>query len=617
MSTSTRTNSIFYLSILGITASISWHFLDWNFDDSNIVYRIVDNITSGKGWSFNPEERLNASTSALNTITIAALAYFSNLSIPVSAHTVGGLGLALTACCLYSINKSHLPHLLSFIAAVSMIALSAQNSTWGLETHLFYGLICFYLYLRQSLVENTVIRWATLGLLVLGRPDAVVFLAIEGLAHLYTKRRVPWLGILSLLVVVLPWVCFSLIYFKQIFPDTLAAKIWQGQSGLWGHGLIYLKGLLKEIAQPFLACCLFLSLLAFIFRPLYLKLYWPLIVYTISQQLAYCFLNVPPYHWYLTPVSFTGQILAILFVLSIPVQFRLINFSNKALEVYVIFLSFMFCLSYLVPNNRPIDLRDKSYSLFAKSLQEKINDTSLRIATLETGTLAYELRNPILDLTGLTSKNSEFVSGENTDKFFEILPQIIVIHKAEWHFERAITDDLRFKIWYEEIHVDGIDPFKLVAFKLLPADRRISEEQFLASNFEELELSKVKNLSPSADALCVVDSINGRRSFAEDIRLREYLNIKGWAALKNSTDPDVKLKLLLESKSGRNYVGDLSQHSRPDVMSAVNLNADVTPGYNAEFRVYNLEDRYYRVWIGFYKDNRELAWCRTGVTILF
>ena len=58
------------VAILSLTASYFLKFSNWNFDDSYIVYRIVNNILEGNGWVYNIDEPYNASTSILNTILI-------------------------------------------------------------------------------------------------------------------------------------------------------------------------------------------------------------------------------------------------------------------------------------------------------------------------------------------------------------------------------------------------------------------------------------------------------------------------------------------------------------------------------------------------------------------
>ncbi|HEX6386586.1 MAG TPA: hypothetical protein VF177_18090, partial [Anaerolineae bacterium] len=67
-------------------------YLHWDFDDSYIVYRISRNILRGHGWVYNVGEAHNASTSVLNVVLIAALAYVIE-DIRLAAHVAGGMAI--------------------------------------------------------------------------------------------------------------------------------------------------------------------------------------------------------------------------------------------------------------------------------------------------------------------------------------------------------------------------------------------------------------------------------------------------------------------------------------------------------------------------------------------
>jgi len=54
-------------------------YLHWDFDDSFIIYRIVNNILQGNGWVYNINENHNPSTSVLNTVLVSAYCQFFGL----------------------------------------------------------------------------------------------------------------------------------------------------------------------------------------------------------------------------------------------------------------------------------------------------------------------------------------------------------------------------------------------------------------------------------------------------------------------------------------------------------------------------------------------------------
>ena len=94
-------NTISWLSIFVATYAIFHRYIDWNFDDSYIVFRIVENILSGAGWTYNPGEAYNASTSVLNTVLITVVAKLSGLSVPVAAHIVGSFGILVAGASIF------------------------------------------------------------------------------------------------------------------------------------------------------------------------------------------------------------------------------------------------------------------------------------------------------------------------------------------------------------------------------------------------------------------------------------------------------------------------------------------------------------------------------------
>lgn len=146
---------------------------------------------------------------------------------------------------------------------------------------------------------------AIVGFMILARPDGLLLPMIQmaqrfaALGWRHTLHR----SMLIILPILLPWIVFSLIVFHKLFPDTLAQKMWQGQSGIWGHGHIYADYLLHHLAtfRPFaipewltyLLALLGLALALFCSSPL---LY--LAAFVTLQQMAYMALNVPGYFRY-------------------------------------------------------------------------------------------------------------------------------------------------------------------------------------------------------------------------------------------------------------------------------------------------------------------------------
>ncbi len=287
-------------------------YLHWDFDDSYIVYRIVDNILAGNGWVFNPGERYNASTSVLNTVLVSLVAFFVG-DIPVSAHLVGAVGILVAVLVTYDLFTEEFGTAVGIGAALMVAGVLSANLTWGLETHLFAGLVLLFVWLEKRGVNT----WYLLGLVFLTRPDGILFFGFKGLVEIYKTRRLPIKGPLQSLAVVLPWLVFSLAYFGQLMPATLANKVWQGQSGFWGRGNVYLDGLVSHLTTlgPWLWPVLVLAAVgvgALIVRRNTLLF---LLVFVAIQQLFYVVLNVPAYHWYFASLDL-GLLIAAMYGLA-------------------------------------------------------------------------------------------------------------------------------------------------------------------------------------------------------------------------------------------------------------------------------------------------------------
>ena len=224
----------------------TWRFLGWNFDDAYIVFRIARNLAAGHGWGFNAGEAHNASTSVLNTLTTAGAAVAFQ-SIPLAAHWINALWIIASGLIVAHVFARRFPaaEWLGLAAGVGIVCTLAENSTWGLETSLFFFLLMVVVLLEDIGRPS----WVAIGLLTLTRPDGALvagFRWLRGLMH----RQLSMKGLAQFLAVLSPWVIYSLVRFHQVFPDTLANKIWQGRSGFWGTGHVYWQALASHVFAP-------------------------------------------------------------------------------------------------------------------------------------------------------------------------------------------------------------------------------------------------------------------------------------------------------------------------------------------------------------------------------
>ena len=211
-------------------------------DDSYIFYSYAHNIATGQGYTFNPGEHVLATTSALYTLLLAllfgAFRWIPGLTVPVLGHLVTALSLwGLLFLVFRLLQRSNL-RVASWIFPVVFCIHPGLAASVGMDTLLAMLLIVTTL---SFYLED---RWLSAGacsaLAVLSRPDALLFVAILGTHQVVVQRRLPPLrAVFAFVVVLIPWLVFSVSYFGTIVPTTLGAKLAQTESGRWGTGWIF------------------------------------------------------------------------------------------------------------------------------------------------------------------------------------------------------------------------------------------------------------------------------------------------------------------------------------------------------------------------------------------
>ncbi|XOV89496.1 MAG: hypothetical protein ACFHX7_06325 [Pseudomonadota bacterium] len=513
---------------LVITFVIFREYRFWDFDDSYIVYRIVDNILSGHGWVYNLDERYNASTSVLNTLLIALVGFFTG-DIPGAAHVLGSIAIFVAALLTYDLIKTDYGMPLAVAAALLVSGLLSGNETWGLEPNLFAALILLFVWLESKRLNT----WYLLGFIFLARPDGLLLFAFKGLLEMVRTRNLPVRGPLQSLAVVAPWLLFSLAYFGQLMPETLGNKMWQGDSGFWGRGNIYYQGLTAHILAlgSLLIPIVCLSLLGFLVAIWQKSTLVYLFLFAVLQQLFYVAINVPAYHWYFATFDL-ALLLAVIngtcWLLSWEVRFNS-HLLRYAALAFVVMFGIERAVTVLQADLR--DPRDLAYKALSARLDADKAPPGM-LAALEVGTIGFFQDRKIIDMVSLTSENPEFISGIHVDLFYEIAPKIVVVHNPVWPMEEAVYYDPRFDALYE---LGGqVDAAVSTRYFL----RRTDDPQQIADLTEQAvvppDLLQVPFPGFSSTQACVLDGLNGTQIQRETtVQWRRSLEgvsvmLRGW-----------------------------------------------------------------------------------------
>lgn len=618
------------VTIALILLSIS-HFLRfrlWNFDDSYIVFRMVRNIIEGNGWRYNIGELHNASTSVLNTAILSLVSLVTG-DIPLAAHLVGALSILVSSLLVFALFRTTL-----FTAAFGSVLLSfslANNLTWGLETHLFVALSATYL-LLEGTGRNS---WWVIGLMILARPDAILLAVLKCLLELWERRKIDPKGIVMCGALVAPWAAYSLFTFGQVFPATLSNKVWQGRSGFWGHGWIYLHGLSSHIISSGLVSVLMtlgalLELSFIIFRgERYQRGVLLFSLFAGAQQCAYIVLNVPPYHWYFSLFDFAVIILSTSLLTRVLGHLgggkmerwgrRLVMPATTTLLLMTISQLFV---SFNAGSN--LDRRDEGYTKAIRAIEETPGLPPGPVAALEVGTIGYHTRRDIIDLVGLTSANPEFISGHYNDLFFSLLPPIVVVHSPVWHQERALYDDIRFSLAYEKRFEtdDAAFPLQMYVRKaegdltsLLKDKEGIA--RLIATNYDSFAKATshdFRRLSHPA-VQCITDRINATEKEGAATLQYPLIRVRGWAADIESKKAPTEVLLVLLQGDTVLYSAPANRHERQDVALHLGGQEYLNSGFSGEAGTTGVTSGDYSLGIAQRRDRGDFVVCALPGTL--
>jgi arabinofuranosyltransferase len=431
-------------------------FREWAFDDAFIVFRYAQNILLGRGWVFNPDEVYNASTSVLNTLLVTGMAAITGRPL-VSSVIIGTLSLGAVGFLVFDLLRKETNVWLAGFFALGSIWLIARWEIFGVETLPFIALIMIFLALDDKKKET---GWV-LGLIFLTRPDGLLLAALKWAHELYVDRRLPIRSVAWFLAITAPWFIFSYAEFGQLLPSTLEEKMWQGASGYWGEGNVYWRDLRASTTRAFGWGTWGAVVLApfcvwgvyEIFRRRSILIYF--LLFVVGQQLFYLVLNVPGYHWYFAPLH-TMALISIFFGLIC--AFDALKRRHPAIRAYENGISMALlalCLSaMLLTHLRYLEQpetngRLEAYAQIAAFVKERF--PGKKLAALEVGTFAFLTDSPMVDITGLTSAEPEFISPRNMDRFFELAPDILILHRRPHGMEASIRNDARFAKSYARL----------------------------------------------------------------------------------------------------------------------------------------------------------------------
>jgi len=276
----------------------------YTYEDSHITYRYAENLAEGNGFVYNEGERVLGTTTPLYTLLLAIA---TSLGIPISwsGFLIPALAASVTPVIAALLLQGVLARIWIWLVAI-LLALSPADIQWsitGMETGLVTGLgwLAFYLYEKQRYHSLAICS----ALLILLRVDAVMLVGILGLFYIFRERSIPQKPLIIFLLMIVPWVTFSVYYFGSFVPNSVFAKkvAYIGHASSVEPNLLLIAKLFFWQAGPISAGVAFFSLLGMIriFWDKSLRFLIPIVSWFLLYYLAYILSKTHIHPWYVVP----------------------------------------------------------------------------------------------------------------------------------------------------------------------------------------------------------------------------------------------------------------------------------------------------------------------------
>ena len=442
----------------------------WNIqqDDQYIFYSYAKNLANGHGYVFNQGERVNATTSPLYTLLLAAsytiLRFLPFVTIPLIGHLIGIASLFLICVFLMKAFKSESTTLFPFLLPLVFLTNTLLPQAIGMETFLtmMLALMGLYFYVKGRLIAAAL----ACSFAVLARPDTLLLAGVLVIYDLIRNRRLPSISmIIVFLLSIAAWVTFSLLYFGHAIPSTLSAKLAQIEAGFWGDGPVFFQGLSyylfsggDKMTLIVVGAALLFGLAVFLARyrqwtifrhPVFhLILLWNLV-----HLIVYGFiLKAPAYYWYYTPLA-----LAMSLIIALLAE-ELYRHFSEPIRTQRVFLPTIYVLLVLIGLYVPFILTQapkswtyRTYTQAAEWLNANAEDGS-SVGANDIGILRYFYeKGPVIDAVGLVDPEIvEHVKEHDFDWYIrQHQPDYLMFN----HPPRGVLEAMTDEDWFQREYV--------------------------------------------------------------------------------------------------------------------------------------------------------------------
>jgi hypothetical protein len=413
-----KRNIIWYILIFLYVLVTGFFLRNKLGDDECIVFQYAKNISTGHGWTFNPGMTINGCTSVLYPLLLACFGSLG-FNIPPVAFWLSLFFLVGCGVIVYLLLKQngyfYAAYLAPFLIVVQVILL------WGLGLETSLALFLSFLSLKFYFQKQYTVTTALLAIDVLARPDTMLLAGILFFHFFVKTRKIPLQQLLLFILLLLPWIVFSLITFKSFFPNTLYTKSIQG---LVKYVPPYQRLVQRVIdpmpvtfIEPLFLKRLFLLFFIVLIVGGMLKIFFEnkkenkhellglLLLWGILHIAVYIYLRIPyEYRWHMAPVAVIYCIVG-----AISMESLTIFLEKPPIRLLVIILLFGFIWfpEMVVYKNFLVhDFKFRNRITFyyeaAKWFKKNIPPTAT-IGFGEVGVLGYFSDRTIIDMAGLVT----------------------------------------------------------------------------------------------------------------------------------------------------------------------------------------------------------------------
>lgn len=411
-------------------------------DDFFITFRYANNLATGKGFVYNEDERILATTTPLLTLILAWLRLLGFQPEQASSW-VCAIALFGTAFLLYQLHRHRGEEIAGFSAGLFLFFIPPLMQLWGNEIPLcLFFIIAAIYYLERSEADMSA---AFQGLYALTRGEGLLFALYLQLLDTWRNKRINFRAIAILVAVIAPWYIFAKLYFGDFLPYTFKAKMTQGIRGdmfnsyQWGlilnlQNLFFSPNLIVRVLT-WLGCIKLISNSLQLFKHSKdnrTNLDVLLLCWIIIHQLSYLLLVVPGiYQWYYYTIWFLYPILPAYGIsLLFPLKKRLITeLSYKEWLLFAVVTIAVFIHYFSQPHyNTDYKIRYEIYKQVSYDIRREIRPVNPTILVHEIGILGYYLPEyRFRDIAGLLVKNLSVDMLFNVDYFLRRLhPEIFI-----------------------------------------------------------------------------------------------------------------------------------------------------------------------------------------------